>query len=96
MPLTHILDRSHSVLAMCTSMKSGEAMQVICAQTSSLSEMVWLCKLFPRKLNANRVNSSIRNIAIILKIMHNIFNRRDTEVVLLNKADVFNHYLNIR
>jgi hypothetical protein len=31
-----------------------------------------------------------------LEILHNIFNCRDTEVVLLSKADVFNHYLNIR
>ena len=65
------------------------------------------CKCFPpaRKMTIftyNRENIVIIKNAIILSIVHNIFNLRDTEfgiciiLVLSKKANVLNHYLNIR
>jgi hypothetical protein len=53
-------------------------------------------------LTYNRAESVIIKNAMILTIIHNIFNLRDTQVrictilVLLMRADVLNHYLNIR
>ena len=81
---------------------SGWIKLVVCAQTSSLSEMMPSCTCFPHvskmpTLTYNRANSVIIKNAII----QNIFKLRDTEFVIciilvLKRADVLNHYLNIR
>jgi hypothetical protein len=53
-------------------------------------------------LTFNRIDSVIIKNAVILNIKHNIFNLRDTEVViciilvLLKIVDGLNNYLNIR
>ena len=56
------------------------------AQASSLSMMMWSCKCFPHAskmptLTYNWAERVIIENALILKIMHKIFNLRDTEVV---------------
>jgi hypothetical protein len=66
-----------------TSIKGGWIKLVLCAQTSSLSEMMPSCTCFPHvskmpTLTYNRANSVIIKNAIILNIIQNIFKLRDT------------------
>ena len=65
-------------------------------QTSHLSEMISSCKCFPHvskmfTLTYNRANSVIIKNAIILNIIYNIFDVRDTEVDQAHKS-VGNHH----
>ena len=91
-----------------TSIGSGGAKLVLRTQTYLHTELMRSCKFNKkketkkkRKPQTNRLNSVIIETATILNIIHNIFNLRDTEVViciilvLLKRADDLNHYLNI-
>ena len=97
-----IHDRSLSWLITVPSIKIGGLKLVLLAQISSLREMMRPCKFSPNvikmpALTYNQANSTITKNAIILNIIHNIFNLRDTEVVvcilliLLKQADNFNN-----
>ena len=68
---------------------------------------MWSCKCFPHAskmptLTYNWAERVIIENALILKIMHKIFNHCDTEVVKciilvrLKRDNGLNHYLNIR
>ena len=87
-------------------MKGGGVKLVLLAQASLLSEMVWSYKCFPHvnkmsTLTYNRANSLTLKSVIILNIIHNIFNLRDTEVVLcillvlLKRASDHHQFLNM-
>ena len=102
---TEIHDRSP-----CLAIKTGGVKLILWAETSPLSEMVWSCKYFPHAskmptlTHNNRLNSFIIKNAIILNTIYtcDIFNLHDTEVViyiilvLLKRANGFNHHINIR
>jgi hypothetical protein len=68
-------------------MKSGRVKLVVGAQTSPLNEIMRSCECFPHvikipTLTYNQTNSVIIKNDIILNIIHNIFNPRDTEVTV--------------
>ena len=70
-----------------TSIKSGRVKIVLWAQTFPVSEMIRSCTCFPRvskmsTLRYNWANSVIVKNAMTMSIIHNIFNFRDTEVVI--------------
>ena len=89
MHLTHIYihDRSLFWLGSGTSIRSGWAKLILWAQTSSLNEIRRLLKCFPHvnkilTLTYNRANSILLKNTITLKMMHDIFNLHDTEVII--------------
>ena len=63
-------------------MKSGEAMNVLCAQ---FSQMIWPCKCFPREKSANPHTQPGEQLyeksRYNIEYYNTIFNLRDTEVV---------------
>ena len=72
-------------LVTVTSLTSGGVKLEVWAQTSPLSEMIQSCTCFSHAskmptFRHNRTNSFIIKNAIILNILHNIYNLRDTEV----------------
>ena len=82
-PNTHVHDRSLSWVDICTSINSGGFKLVLWAQICLLREMMRSCKCFSHLSKMPTLtNSLIIKNAIILNIMHNIFNLRDTEVVI--------------
>ena len=83
----HMHNDSLSWLSTSTSIKSDRAKLVVWSQTSPLMEMMGSYKCFAHvskmsSITYNQENSVIIKNAIILNIMHNIFNLRDTEVVI--------------
>ena len=71
---THTHDYSHSWLLTCTSIESGGVKLVLCAQTSSFSEMMGACTCFPHvskmpTLKYNRGSNVVIKNAIILNII---------------------------
>jgi hypothetical protein len=84
--------------------KKGQVKLVLLAQTFPLNEMTQSNNSF---LLVSKIETLTENIviiknAIILNIIHDIFNLRDTEVliciilVLLKRSDGLNNHLNIR
>ena len=81
---------------------------VLLGKTCPLCEMVRSCKCFTHvgkmlTLTCNRTYSVIiKNVIKILNIMHTMSNLQHTNIaictilVLLKRANGFNHYLNIR
>ena len=70
-----------------TSIRSGCIKLVLWAQTSSLIDMRRSCKCFPHVNKIlthtyNRANSVLFKNTITLKMMHDIFNLHDTEVII--------------
>jgi hypothetical protein len=104
-PNTHVHDHSLSWLGTGTWIKSGRVKIVLWTQIYPLSEAMRSCKCIPHVVKCQPLHTHsfvvIKN-ALILKILHNIFNLRDTEVViciilvLLRSTDGLNHHLNIR
>ena len=67
-------------------MKYGGVKLVLWTETSQLGEMMQSCKCFQHVSKMSTLTYNLANIiimmnAIILNIMHNIFNIRDTEIV---------------
>jgi len=97
-PIRQIIDRYTyrtntwpliSWLGTCLSIKSCEVKLVLLGyRTSAISEMMRSRKCFPHvsktpTLTYNRENSVIIKNPIILNIIHNVFNLRDAEVVIM-------------
>ena len=84
---TKIYDRSLYWLGTDTSLTSGGVKLVLWVQISTLSEIMRSCKDFPHfnqisTLAYNRANSVIIKNAIILNIIHSIFNLHETGDVI--------------
>ena len=86
-PLTHIHNSSLSWFSTGSSVKSGGVRVVVWIPTYPLGDMMRLCKCFlyvseMPTLKHNRAITAIIKNALILNIIHNIFNIRDTEMFL--------------
>ena len=104
---TEIYDRSLSLVDTVTLFKSDQVKLLLRLKISPLNEMMRSYKSFLHVSKAptlayNGANSVITKRAIILNIIHDIYNFRETYVVVstilvnLKRADGFNHYLNTR